>query len=125
MSYEPLLTKLRADVAAASPRPWKPGPPELLCESMLSTEDGEYICEFYTTTIATEDGTLPGVANARLAALDGPALLESLLWAQEAIAWWIPNPSDFDEAEIALIGDRRADIRKAISDAAKALGVEA
>ncbi len=42
------------------------------------------------------------------------ALRAALLWAQVAIDRWIPNPSEFDESELALIADGRAGIRAAL-----------
>ena len=83
-----MLAALDETVQAASPRPWQQGSPERQCQGMLSTDDGEYIGEFYLATISTEAGTLPGDSNARLAALDVAAcvkLVERLRKREDAL----------------------------------------
>ncbi len=121
MTNADIIAQLRKDVAAASPRPWKPGPSEQLCQGMLSTDDGEYICEFYLTTIAAEEGTLPGAANARLAALDGPALLEALVKAKSYMVADGARGKLNCQEEKCL--NEMCAVNRAIADAGKALGL--
>ncbi len=97
MSYETLLTKLRADMATAS-----------------EPEEHDYD-ETLETCKACQGAKERGQARNRIAAIPGPALLEIVID--------LVGPLNEQEQDEFFDVDRAQRIRNAIADTAKALGV--